>query len=86
MRGKIREGARNHTLTRLTGILIQKGVDPRLVHEIIQSLNKTHCDPAPLPESEVTGIVESICRRELQKIEEVNAFIFATKETSSWMK
>jgi hypothetical protein len=62
----IADGERNDTLTRITGHLLRHYIDPILTHEIVQSINQTHCVP-PLGEDEVTRIVDSICGRELAR-------------------
>jgi Bifunctional DNA primase/polymerase, N-terminal/Primase C terminal 1 (PriCT-1) len=64
--GQIRDGTRNDTLTRITGHLLARHVDPIVVLAIVQSLNLTRCAP-PLPAQDVETIVASICARELRK-------------------
>jgi hypothetical protein len=66
LRGGIRQGQRNVELTRLTGHLLATRVDPRLVRELVRSVNHARCKP-PLRDGEVARIVESIAARELAK-------------------
>jgi hypothetical protein len=68
LRNGIEEGARNDTVTRLTGYLLRKRVDAVVAQEIIRSLNLTHCRP-PLGDTELAGIVDSIAGRELRRRE-----------------
>jgi Bifunctional DNA primase/polymerase, N-terminal/Primase C terminal 1 (PriCT-1) len=60
------EGQRNSVLARIAGHLLRHRVDPIFAAGLVQSFNATRCLP-PLPESEVTLIVDSICKRELQR-------------------
>jgi hypothetical protein len=62
----IANGARNTTLTKLTGHLLRRYVDPRLVLELMQATNAARCLP-PLPEADVLRIVDSICGKELKR-------------------
>jgi hypothetical protein len=59
LRGPIREGARNDSLTQLTGHLLRRYVDVYVVHELIVMVNAARCSP-PLPEREVERIVDSV--------------------------
>ena len=65
VRDGLPEGERNHGLTRITGHLLSRDVDARLVHELVLLVNR-QCRP-PLGETEVSRIVESIAGRELRK-------------------
>lgn len=58
-------GERNHGLARLTGHLLHKDVDARLVASLVHLVNR-RCQP-PLPDEEVDRILESIAGRELRK-------------------
>jgi hypothetical protein len=66
LQSQIADGTRNHTITRITGHLLVRRIDPIVTLAIVQSLNLTHCVP-PLPAEEVEAIVASICARELRK-------------------
>ena len=59
------QGQRNHGLARLTGHLLAKDVDVRLVRELVLLVNR-RCKP-PLDETEVDQVLESIAGRELRK-------------------
>jgi hypothetical protein len=67
----IPEGRRNDSLTRLTGYLLRRRVDPAVTRELIHSFNTTHCAP-PLPDKDVERIAESITGRELRRRESGN--------------
>jgi len=64
--GSIAEGTRNCTVTKLTGHLLRRHVDPIVVHALVQAFNATRCVP-PLSAEEVERIVGSICGKELQR-------------------
>lgn len=63
---EIVEGGRNATLTRLTGHLLRRYVDPRLALDLVAAFNEARCRP-PLAPAEVLKIVESIAGRELRR-------------------
>ncbi|MGO9885159.1 MAG: bifunctional DNA primase/polymerase [Solirubrobacteraceae bacterium] len=65
VRDGLRRGERNHGLARLTGHLLAKDVDARLVRELAQLVN-ARCKP-PLEADEVDRVVESIAGCELRK-------------------
>jgi hypothetical protein len=65
VRDGLRQGERNHGLARLTGHLLSKNVDARLVREIAHLVNG-RCKP-PLTSHEVDCVVESIAGCELRK-------------------
>jgi hypothetical protein len=67
----VAEGARNHSLTKLTGYLLRRRVEPFVARELIHSFNATHCTP-PLPAADVERIVDSIAGRELRRRESAN--------------
>ena len=64
--GKVSEGARNATATRLAGHLLAGYASPDVVHELLQGWNLGRCKP-PLPATEITRIVCSIAEAELRK-------------------
>lgn len=64
--GPVPEGRRNDTLTRLTGHLLRRGVNPFLALELVLAFNQARCDP-PLPEQEVVNLVNSVAGRELRR-------------------
>jgi hypothetical protein len=62
----VEEGKRNDQLTRLTGHLLRRYVDPCVTLQLAQSWNLTHWRP-PLPSEDVECIVNSIAGRELKR-------------------
>jgi Bifunctional DNA primase/polymerase, N-terminal/Primase C terminal 1 (PriCT-1) len=64
--GGVDEGRRNAAIARLTGLLLQRRIDPVVARELAISWDATHCRPS-LGEAEVTTIVNSICGRELKR-------------------
>jgi hypothetical protein len=66
VQGTIAEGTRDSTLTRITGHLLRRYVDPWIVLAAIESLNATHCVP-PLPAADIRRIVNSIAGKELRR-------------------
>jgi hypothetical protein len=60
------EGARNDALTRLSGYLLVRLVDPFVTLGLLQAWNSARCSP-PLPEADVARIVNSIAGRELAR-------------------
>lgn len=60
------EGRRDDTITRLTGYLLRRHVDPIVAHQLVHSFNVTHCQP-PLPAADIDRIVNSIAGRELRR-------------------
>jgi hypothetical protein len=63
------EGGRNNTLTKIVGHLLGKRVDQHLVALLAHSINKTNFFP-PLDQREVSRVVESITKREMEKREQ----------------
>jgi len=63
---RIPEGRRNSELTRLTGHLLRRYVDPLLARELVFATNTARCQP-PLTEAEVERTVESVAGRELRR-------------------
>jgi Bifunctional DNA primase/polymerase, N-terminal/Primase C terminal 1 (PriCT-1) len=62
----VTEGSRNSSVAKLTGHLLRRFIDPHVVHDLMQCWNATRCRP-PLPEDDVTRIVNSICAKELRR-------------------
>lgn len=60
------EGARDCTVAKLTGYLLRRYVDPLVVLELMQLFNASRCTP-PLPDEDVSRIVNSICGAELKR-------------------
>lgn len=67
MLDRIPEGERNHSLARLTGLLLARDLDDDVVARLVLSINQTACEP-PLPACEVIRIIESILRRHLRSV------------------
>src|SRR5215472_6650241 len=65
----IAQGARNDTVTRLTGHLLRRYVDPWIALELIRSWNAARCRP-PLADEEIQQIVNSIAGREIKRRQE----------------
>jgi len=62
----VSEGARDCSLTKLTGYLLRRHVDPFLTLELIRVFNATRCTP-PLPDKDVERIVSSVAGLELKR-------------------
>jgi hypothetical protein len=62
----VAEGSRNSRVTKLTGHLLRRFLDPFVVLDLMQCWNAARCRP-PLPEEDVERIVDSICAKELQR-------------------
>ena len=62
----VSEGARDCSLTKLTGYLLRRHVDPFVVLELIRSFNATRCAP-PLPDKDVERIISSVAGLELKR-------------------
>ena len=62
----VAEGQRNCTVTKITGYLLRRYVDPIFVLELMQIFNAVRCTP-PLPEEDVERIVNSIAGKELKR-------------------
>ncbi|MCJ2044406.1 bifunctional DNA primase/polymerase [Methylobacterium sp. J-078] len=67
----VSDGGRNTAVSRLTGHLLRRFVDPEVAHELVQAWNATRCSP-PLRPEEVTKTVGSIARKELKRREARN--------------
>ena len=59
-------GERNAQITRLTGHLLRRYVDPHVTCELMHAFNVARCRP-PLDPEDVTKIVRSICGREMKR-------------------
>lgn len=59
--GRIPQGKRNTTLTRIAGILRSLGYDEAEIRDELRATNEVRCNP-PLPVSEVDGIAASIAK------------------------
>lgn len=64
----VADGGRNVAVSKLTGHLLRRYVDPEVAHELVQAWNETRCRP-PLAPEEVTKTVGSIARKELRRRE-----------------
>ena len=62
----VAEGQRDNTITKITGYLLRRYVDPLVVLELVHLFNAARCTP-PLPEADIERIVASICGRELRR-------------------
>ena len=62
----VAEGARDCAVTRITGHLLRRHIDPLITLELLQAWNATRCAP-PLPTGDVTRIVNSIAGLELRR-------------------
>ena len=68
----VSEGARDCSLTKLTGYLLRRHVDPFITLELIRVFNATRCTP-PLPDTDVEKIVSSVAGLELKRRQAGNA-------------
>lgn len=66
--GKILEGHRNTHLTRLAGKMHRDGMSPEAILGALTEENKVNCSP-PLPDEEISKIVESVSRYASQPVE-----------------
>jgi hypothetical protein len=62
----VREGARDSSLTKLTGHLLRRHVDPYVALELVRAFNWTRCTP-PLPDKDIKRIVNSVAGLELKR-------------------
>ncbi len=62
----IPENSRHGAIGRFAGYLLRRYVDPRVALELLQAWNFARCKP-PLPESEVSRIVNSVAGHELRR-------------------
>jgi hypothetical protein len=70
--GPIAAGARNDSLARLAGYLLRRRPAPRVVLELVRTVNQARCTP-PLSDEEVVRTVDSIARREAERMRHVDA-------------
>jgi Bifunctional DNA primase/polymerase, N-terminal/Primase C terminal 1 (PriCT-1) len=59
----VAEGQRNNAITRISGMLLRRYVDPYIVLDLMQVWNATRCKP-PLSPNEVEQVVGSVARLE----------------------
>jgi hypothetical protein len=64
--GTVGEGGRNNALTRVTGHLLRRYVDPELTLSLVRCWNHCHCQP-PLDDAEVVKTVNSVAAKELRR-------------------
>lgn len=62
------DGQRDVTVTKLTGHLLRRFVDPRVVLELMNAWNEARVRP-PLPSDDISRIVNSICFKEIKRRE-----------------
>src|SRR5262245_14621740 len=60
------EGVRDCSLTKLTGYLLHRHIDPFVTLELIRSFNATRCAP-PLSDKDIERIVSSVAGLELKR-------------------
>src|SRR5262249_12553201 len=60
------EGARDCSLTKLTGYLLRRHVNPFITLELIRIFNATRCTP-PLADKDIERIVSSVAGLELKR-------------------
>ena len=66
VRNGVGEGQRNDAITRLSGHLLRRNIDPVVALEMVATWNAVRCKP-PLPEAEVMAIVDRIASCELKR-------------------
>jgi hypothetical protein len=64
--GGAEEGTRDCTIAKLTGYLLRRRIDPIVVAALMHCFNNARCTP-PLPEKDVSRIVNSIAGAELRR-------------------
>jgi hypothetical protein len=57
---------RNPTIASLAGYLLSRNINAVVVQLLLQAFNTANC-VQPLPASQVDYIINSICKREMQK-------------------
>jgi hypothetical protein len=62
----VKEGTRDSSLTKLSGYLLRRHVDPFVTLELIRVFNATRCAP-PLPDPDIERIVSSVAGMELKR-------------------
>jgi Bifunctional DNA primase/polymerase, N-terminal/Primase C terminal 1 (PriCT-1) len=60
------EGARNHTIARIAGLLFRRMPEPKLAAELVACFNAAKCRP-PLPAEELKRTLDSIADREMKR-------------------
>lgn len=66
----VKEGRRNVSAASLMGLLLSSGIDPLLSASLVYAWNKCFNKP-PLSDQEILKVVDSIAKRELEKIKNV---------------
>jgi Bifunctional DNA primase/polymerase, N-terminal/Primase C terminal 1 (PriCT-1) len=66
VRNGVGEGQRNDAITRLSGHLLRRNIDPVVTLELILTWNAVRCNP-PVAESEVIAIVDRIAACEFKR-------------------
>jgi hypothetical protein len=66
VRDGVADGARNQSITKLSGHLLRRYIDPVVTLELLTVWNAMRCKP-PLSDAEVQGIVNSIAGREIKR-------------------
>lgn len=69
---ELSEGGRNVTMTRVVGMLARGGMTIKELAEMADNINQASCKP-PLDDREMKRIVESVHRREAQKVKVVDS-------------
>jgi putative DNA primase/helicase len=62
----VEDGTRNHTITRLAGLLFRRLSEPILATELVACFNQCKCRP-PLGAAELKGILDSVAKREIKR-------------------
>lgn len=62
----VQEGARNTTCASIAGLLVGRGVPPRLAFWLLTAWARTYCEPA-LPDAEVEKVFQSVLRLEARR-------------------
>ena len=62
----VKEGSRDCSLSKLTGYLLRRHVDPLVTLELIRVFNATRCTP-PLSDKDVEKSVASVAGMELKR-------------------
>lgn len=66
------QGGRNQAVARLAGYLLRRRLAPRVVLELLRAWSEARCRP-PLSEEEITRTVDSIARREAERMRHADA-------------
>jgi hypothetical protein len=62
----VEEGARNHAIARIAGLLLRRLPDPQLAAELVVCWHAVKCRP-PLPAEELRRTLDSIAAREMRR-------------------